>query len=153
MRLLLVLRLTGCSAPPPAQATPAKAQPDAPTPTTPPTASGPALHWYAGDLHMHVTPPDGADDVQMSVSDIAVAARDAKLDFVVLTPHLWPSRWGASYRKTWSKLASDSRAERGLTLIPGIEWSTRGGHFTVTGVDLEKLAGNDVLSAAHAAGA
>jgi hypothetical protein len=40
-----------------------------------------------------------------------------------------------------------------VTLIPGVEWSTGDGHFTVTGADLAALDSDDFLAAAHAAGA
>ena len=55
-------------------------------------APGEHRRWLAGDLHMHVAPPD-TDDVTASISDIAHAATEAGMDFVVLTPHLWDGQW------------------------------------------------------------
>jgi hypothetical protein len=117
----------------------------------------PERQWFAGDVHMHVSPPDDPDDVQMSPAQIAAAARDNHLDFVVLTPHLWPGRWAKPnrerFQREWRQLAAAAQAERGVTLIPGVEWSTGDGHFTVTGTDIAALDRDDFLAAAHAAGA
>src|SRR6185295_11843555 len=99
-------------------------------------------------VHMHVSPPDDPADVMMTVAQIAEAARRNGLDFVVLTPHLWPARWGRTFRREWSELAVRARGERGSTLLPGVEWTTGDGHFTVAGVDLGSLVGADFLSAA-----
>ncbi len=110
------------------------------------------LRWLAGDVHMHVSPPDHPDDVELSASQIAAAAKDAHMDFVVLTPHVWPSRWGVAFRRQWRAFATEARAQTGVTLIPGIEWTSSAGHFTITGVDVVTL-GDDVLASAHAAGA
>jgi predicted metal-dependent phosphoesterase TrpH len=142
----LVLLLAACSGPdtkPPPIA--AHVPRDAAPPAEP-------LRWLAGDLHMHVSPPDHPDDVELSASAIAAAAQDAHMDFVVLTPHVWPSRWGVAFRRQWHELAADARAQTGVTLIPGIEWTSPQGHFTVTGVDVVKL-GDDLLASAHQAGA
>ena len=109
--------------------------------------------WLAGDLHMHVSPPDDPSDVRLSAAKIAERARAAHMDFVVLTPHFWPAR-RKQLPTEWKRLAADARAESGITLIPGVEWTTPDGHFTVTGADLSALAsGDDFLTAAHAAGA
>jgi hypothetical protein len=48
-------------------------------------------------------------------------------------------------------LAYRARTLAGITMIPGIEWTTSEGHFGVTGVDVDKM-GADMLAAAHAAG-
>ncbi|HUJ62170.1 MAG TPA: CehA/McbA family metallohydrolase [Kofleriaceae bacterium] len=112
-----------------------------------------APRWLAGDVHMHCAPPDDPADVELDAAQIAAAARAAHMDFVVLTPHAWPSQWGRGYRKRWRSFAADARAEPGVTLIPGIEWSTSGGHFTVAGVAIDALPDRDLLAAAHAAGA
>src|SRR5262249_34490438 len=98
------------------------------------------------------SPPDDPDDVQLSAPQIAERARDAGMDFVVLTPHVWPAVRGR-LRDDWPKLAEQARAATGVTLIPGVEWTTREGHFTVTGIDLSDIRGDDFLAAAHAAGA
>lgn len=105
--------------------------------------------WFAGDVHMHVAPPD--TDVTLGVGGIAAAARAAKLDFVVLTPHLWPGRRGAGFAREWRTMAAAARSET-PTLIPGVEWTTAAGHFTVAGADATTL-GSDFLASAHQAGA
>jgi len=127
--------------------------PAAPAPAPAPLAAAvDARRWLAGDLHMHVAPPDDPGDVQLSVAQIADRARAAKMDFVVLTPHIWPAV-RATLKTRWRKLAEDARAITGVTLIPGIEWSTPDGHFTVTGADLSAVSGDDFLAVAHAGGA
>jgi len=116
---------------------------DAPPPRDP-------RRWFAGDVHMHVAPPDDRD-VMLSEAQIAKRAVAAHMDFVVLTPHLWlwPNR---PFARAWTALATQARAESAITMIPGVEWTTRSGHFTVTGTDIAAL-GTDFLPAAHAAGA
>ena len=108
--------------------------------------------WFAGDVHMHVSPPDDPNDVVMNVEQIAEAAMTAGLDFVVLTPHLWGSRWGSAFRDEWAAMADAANATAKPTLIPGVEWTTPDGHFTVAGVDVTALRG-PFLAAADAAGA
>jgi hypothetical protein len=114
---------------------------------------GDRRRWFAGDVHMHVAPPDDASDVSLSVQQIAEAATQAGMDFVVLTPHLWESRWNGAFRRQWKRLAEDAAAIARPTMIPGVEWSDRDGHFTVTGVDVAALRGPRFLPAADAAGA
>lgn len=112
--------------------------------------------WFAGDLHMHVAPPDDPRDVVMSVAELATAAVRAGMDFVVLTPHLWRSRWAgdpAAWQRAWQELAAATQAIANPTLIPGVEWTSRDGHFTVAGADLGALTGKDFLAAAERAGA
>jgi predicted metal-dependent phosphoesterase TrpH len=147
MRAIFIV-LVACSThsqspPPPRAAVVADARADASPPPDP-------RRWFAGDLHMHVAPPDDAD-VLLPEAEIARRAVAAKMDFVVLTPHVWqwPNR---SFAAAWTTLAATARAESEITMIPGVEWTTRTGHFTVTGVDVTAL-GDDFLAAAHAAGA
>jgi len=102
--------------------------------------------WIAGDVHMHVAPPD--TDVDLSVAGVAQAAKSAGLAWVVLTPHLWGTARGARYDAEWREMARQARATRGITLLPGVEWTTRDGHFTVAGVDLPSLGGDFLRSAA-----
>src|SRR5262245_57220358 len=102
--------------------------------------------WFAGDMHMHVAPPDSQTDVMMSIAEIAKAAARAGMDFVVLTPHLWTWRWDHdrdSWRDAWRELAEAAGLSKSPTLIPGVEWTTREGHFTVAGPNLADLAGKD----------
>src|SRR5688572_4755838 len=65
--------------------------------------------WFAGDLHMHVQPPDEPHEVQMSLLEIAGAAREADLDFLVLTPHLYPNQVGDDYDHRWNEMAELAR--------------------------------------------
>lgn len=110
------------------------------------------LHWIAGDLHMHVSPPDDPHDVAMSAQEIAKAAHDQGLEFVILTPHMRvhrPKRFAAA----WEKLAAEARAITGVTLIPGAELGVPGlGHFGISGVDVGAL-GDDPLAEARRLGA
>src|SRR4051812_28206381 len=109
MRVVLVA-LVACSA---------HSEPAAPPPPPPPTpaAAAPAKappadarRWFAGDLHMHVSPPDD-NDVMLSAADIARRAHEAKLDFVVLTPHVWS--WpNPPFAKAWRQLAAEARATK-----------------------------------------
>src|SRR5688572_27437611 len=108
--------------------------------------------WFAGDVHMHVAPPDDPADVTLDVRAIADGAVAAGLDFVVLTPHLWPARWGSEFREQWRTLADQATAIAKPTMIPGVEWSDNDGHFTVTGIDIAKLRGKNFLDAADRAG-
>jgi len=112
-------------------------------------AAAPPKRWIPGDVHMHVTPPD--DDVDLDVAGVAKAAKATGLEWVILTPHLWPGARNKRYTKLWQQMARDARATRGVALIPGIEWSTRDGHFTVAGVDVPAL-GEDLLASAHGRG-
>jgi hypothetical protein len=133
---------------------PCASDPDEPGPPVTPPAPAPAdtRRWLAGDVHMHVSPTDDPADVDLDVAQIAERARAAGMDFVVLTPHVWPAHRGV-VGAAWRKLAADARAIKGITLIPGVEWSVPDGHFTVAGVDLSAIKGDDFLPAAHAAGA
>src|SRR3954468_8536679 len=101
MRTLLLIALAACSSPTPT--------PIPSTTTTPTTAAAPAgpRRWLAGDLHMHVAPPD-TDGVTASIADIAHAATEAGMDFIVLTPHVWDGDWDehrSARRKTWRAFA------------------------------------------------
>lgn len=154
MRLFVLCLVVACSSASPRAAT----RDDAPIAGI--DANEDPRRWYAGDVHMHVAPPDSRGDVMMSVTEIATAAAKAGMDFVVLTPHLWPWRWQhdrADWQRAWRELASTaatiSMTPSSPTLIPGVEWTTREGHFTVAGVDLAALRGKDFLAAADALGA
>ena len=109
---------------------------------------------------MHVSPPDGAD-VTYDEAHVADAARSGKIDFVVLTPHLSPGVWSNDARRArwltaWQGMARRARAQRGVTLIPGVEYGVaRLGHFGISGIDPAQLAarGGDYLAEADRAGA
>jgi hypothetical protein len=112
--------------------------------------------WFAGDLHMHVAPPDLPGDVTLSADEIADAARKAHMDFVVLTPHLSRGGWGArrrSFQAAWQRLAKHARQEQTPTLIPGVEYNNGAGHFTIAGLDLASATGDDLLAVARDHGA
>jgi len=156
MRPWWILAIVACSS---SGAAPDDRSTAAPAPATPSPTPSPIdpRRWIAGDVHMHVAPPD--TDVVLSVSEIAKSARAAGMEFVVLTPHLWPGRRGPDFDKAWRAMAIEARATRGIALVPGIEWTTTRGHFTVAGVDVTSSlgggggGGGDLLLAAHAAGA
>ncbi len=106
--------------------------------------------WIAGDVHMHVNPPD--DDVELSVEGVAREAKAAGMEWVVLTPHLWGNARGDRYDRDWIDMARRARAIKDIVLVPGIEWTTRDGHFTVVGVDVPSLD-RDLLASAKSKGA
>ncbi len=108
--------------------------------------------WLAGDLHMHVQPMD-AEGVVLSISDIAAEAARIGLEFVVLTPHLRPSRWSDDYRRRWRAFAAEARAVVAPTMVPGIEWTTKTGHFTIAGAEIDRIRDRDVRGSAASAGA
>ncbi|HEY5922069.1 MAG TPA: hypothetical protein VIV11_10385 [Kofleriaceae bacterium] len=150
MRLFVLGLVVACSSASPRAAT----RDDAPIAGMDATAD--PRRWYAGDLHMHVAPPDTHADVMMSAAEIATAAAKAGMDFVVLTPHLWPWKWQNQrepWRAQWRELAATAMAITHPTLIPGVEWTTGDGHFTIAGADLAALDDKDFLAAADAAGA
>jgi hypothetical protein len=113
-------------------------------------------HWFVGDVHMHVSPPDDPADVTMSTDEIAEAARAAHMDFVVLTPHVSKTRWTTrrrSFQQAWDPFAEHAREVKGPTLIPGVEYNNGAGHFTIAGFDLTAAHDDDLLRDAHEAGA
>jgi len=144
---LLVLAVVACSSPAP----PRPSVPNDAADARVADASG-SRRWFAGDIHMHVAPPDDASEVRMGIAEVANSAREAKLDFVVLTPHLWPGRRGAAFDREWRALATTARETRAPIMIPGAEWTTPLGHFTVAGIDITQV-GKDFLASAHELGA
>src|SRR5262249_12846400 len=123
MRILGPVFLVACSSRAPAEPAPVAAAADArrAEPSAP-------KRWFAGDVAMPCRPPADPADVSLGVDAIAARARDAKLDFVVLTPHLWPGRRGARFDAQWREMAAAARRVSSPTLIPGIEWTTTAGH-------------------------
>ncbi len=119
-----------------------------------------AERWIPGDLHAHVSPPDTPDAVTLDAAAVARLAHDNGLEFVILTPHLWPKIWNnaesrARFVKGHREMAVAARAEKGVTLIPGVEFGVPGvGHFGVSGFDLDAIpTDGDFLPAARAHGA
>ncbi len=49
----------------------------------------PPYQLLAGDFHCHVQPPDSEGEVSRGVPETIELARRERLDFVVLTPHVW----------------------------------------------------------------
>lgn len=61
--------------------------PKPPAPTPPAAAPESRFRWIAGDLHVHVTPPDAAGHSTFTVASVIERSRGLGLDFLVLTPH------------------------------------------------------------------
>ena len=82
--------------------------------------AGPGRRWLAGDLHTHTVHSDGA----LTVPELAVLAVERGLDFLAVTDH-----------NTISHHAELPGAARryGITLLPGQEVTTDGGHAGALG--------------------
>jgi hypothetical protein len=125
------------------------------TPPAPPPPAAPAdrparrplpasggRRWLAGDLHAHTVHSDGV----LTVSELAVLAVERGLDFVAVTDH-----------NTVSHHAELPAAARryGITLLPGQEVTTDGGHAGALGdvgwVDFRRPP-DDWLDATEAGG-
>jgi hypothetical protein len=100
------------------------------------------LTWLAGDLHAHTVHSDGV----MTVAELAVQAAERGLDFVAVTDHNT-----VSHHASLAQLS----ARYGVTLLPGQEVTTDGGHAGVLGdtgwVDFRTPAAS-WLAAAEAGG-
>src|SRR5580692_926263 len=77
-------------------------------------------HWLAGDLHAHTVHSDGV----LTVSELAVLAVERGLDFLAITDHNTVSHH--------AELAGAAR-RYGITLLPGQEVRTDGGHAGALG--------------------
>lgn len=64
------------------------ARPSGP-PNAVPTLAPSRYQLLAGDLHTHVSPPDHPSHVVRDLAETQRLATSEKLDFVVLTPHVW----------------------------------------------------------------
>jgi hypothetical protein len=84
----------------------------------PPSVSG--ARWYRGDLHLHTVHSDG----ERHLGELASAAHDSGLDFVVSTEHNT-----SAANRAWK--ACDTG---GLLVIPGEEVTTRHGHWLAVGL-------------------
>ncbi len=117
-RLTAEARLGGAELRPP----PVRPAPPAPADRPPqrvlPAAAG--RRWLAGDLHTHTVHSDGA----LTVPELAVLAAKRGLDFIAVTDH-----------NTISHHAELPGAARryGITLFPGQEVTTDGGHAGALG--------------------
>jgi hypothetical protein len=77
--------------------------------------ASPGRRWLAGDLHTHTVHSDGV----LTVAELAVLATERGLDFIAVTDHNTVSHH--------AELAAVGR-RYGITLIPGQEVTTDGGH-------------------------
>jgi hypothetical protein len=77
--------------------------------------AGRGLRWLAGDLHTHTVHSDGV----LTVQELAALAVSRGLDFLAITDHNTVSHHG--------ELAAAAR-RYGITLLPGQEVTTDGGH-------------------------
>jgi PHP domain len=103
---------------------PAPAPPGPPVPRDRPPRrvlpARPGHRWLAGDLHTHTVHSDGA----LTVSELAALAAERGLDFLAVTDHNTVSHH--------AELAAASR-RYGITLLPGQEVTTDGGHAGALG--------------------
>ncbi len=77
--------------------------------------------WYAGNMHAHTIHSDGG----RTLPDMVRRCADAGFDFVVSTEHNSPT---AHYR-----FPEAARANPGVLLLYGDEWTSPGGHANITG--------------------
>jgi len=87
----------------------------------PQRAAGRGRTWYRGDLHMHTVHSDG----ELLPEQLAAAAREAGLDFIVSSEHNTPAAAGI-----WGRHAPED-----LLIIDGEEVTTRNGHFVAAGLE------------------
>ena len=117
-------RLTAQTAPPGAALEPPPAPPAPPVPRDRPPRrvlpARPGRRWLAGDLHTHTVHSDGA----LTVPELAALAAGRGLDFLAVTDHNTVSHH--------AELAAAAR-RYGITLLPGQEVTTDGGHAGALG--------------------
>jgi len=95
-------------------------QPQGGSITAPSPASVGGARWYRGDLHLHTVHSDGERDPREMVS----AAHAGGLDFIVSTEHNTNSA-----NRVWPSCRTGS-----LLVIPGVEVTTRHGHWLAVGL-------------------
>ncbi|MFC7464939.1 CehA/McbA family metallohydrolase [Brachybacterium sp. GCM10030252] len=88
-------------------------------------APGRGRDWYRGDAHLHTVHSDG----KYTPEQVATAAREAGLDFIVSTDHNTTSSHGV-----WGPLAGDD-----LLILTGEEVTTRHGHWLALGMPAGEL--------------
>lgn len=105
---------------------------------------GPRYEILAGDMHCHVSPPDGDFDVKRGVAETIDLAHEERLDFVVLTPHL-PARFYDEPALRASAAASHAAMRRAFAghhtvFVPGFEYTDpRYGHISASFADLGEV--------------
>jgi PHP domain len=110
---------------------PGELQPEPGPPAPPPPApgarppartlpAGPGRRWLAGDLHTHTVHSDGAQ----TVPELARYAAGLGLDFIAVTDHNTVSH---------HRELPAAAARYGITLLPGQEITTAGGHAGALG--------------------
>lgn len=114
----------------------------------PPARSSPDEPWVllAGDMHCHVSPPDHPEHVGRALASTVELARDADLDFLVLTPHAWAGfAADEAQREEVRAFERELRAKNAVRgegdplLVAGIEYSSRGGHFGLSFADFDQV--------------
>jgi len=106
--------------PPPSAPAPPAPRDRPPRRALPARVRVPGRRWLAGDLHTHTVHSDGV----LTVSELAVLAVGRGLDFLAVTDHNTVSHH--------AELAAASR-RYGITLLPGQEVTTDGGHAGALG--------------------
>jgi hypothetical protein len=117
----------------------------------------------AGDLHCHVSPPDGDSDVTRGFDETAELAKEEGLDFVALTPHVasrFFSSEGARAKVRAGQhtlrdeiaaydAAPDAKNAKKILFTPGFEYTDyKYGHVGVAFADLDAVL--DALPTAEA---
>src|SRR5262245_59297915 len=109
--------------------------------------AGPALaqeRWVAGDLHEHVSPPDGKGEVSATFSACVTTAKESGISFLVFTPHLrgewWRTEKGvAKAARDLADLDARCRSVKEICAIPGLEDTESSGHVGVAFVSSRVL--------------
>jgi hypothetical protein len=116
----------------------------------------------AGDMHCHVAPPDGTDDVSRDFAETVTLAKTAKLDFVLFTPHVPSHFFADAGKRAWvKKTQTDLRAtiaaaksdgsDGGVLFVPGFEYTDyTWGHLGSTFADLDAVLADVSLAEAKA---
>lgn len=117
-----------------------------------PDATGPRTscrpyQLLAGDLHVHVAPPDSPPHVTRGLAETIALAREENLDFAVLTPHVWANFFeSASLREAVSRELAELRraitneSTGNTTFIVGFEYTDFGfGHVGAAFADLDEV--------------
>lgn len=133
-----------------------RAMSSAPRPAAPapPAPRRSPYQLLAGDMHCHVLPPDSETHVTRDLATTVALAKQEKLDFVVLTPHV-PARFFADAEKRrWVVETQRALRERvsawgsDVVLVPGMEYTDhRYGHVGVAFADLDAVLAETPLGA------